>query len=90
MLFVLSGKNRIKVYVSLLNGIKTATDIKYDIKSPLSSICRTLKQMERVGIIMCLNKHSHRDKYYKITDPAIKFQDIVLNKFNSLQERLKQ
>lgn len=64
--YILNGKNRVKIYYTLLNCIKSARDIEKSTGISLSSICRSLKELKEKGIIECLNENFAGTKLYTL------------------------
>ncbi len=78
--FIIKGSTRIKIFLSLLDGIKTAREIEIETSVLLPSICRSLKGMIAQGIIECLNINDTQGKLYKLSAEAITLAPIVIDK----------
>lgn len=62
--YILNGSNRIKICALLFENLKTASDIKNELKISLSSVCRTLDGLKKYGIINCPNENFNGKKLY--------------------------
>ncbi|MFW9906599.1 MAG: hypothetical protein ACFFFH_19990 [Candidatus Thorarchaeota archaeon] len=69
-----------KIFLSLLDGIKTAREIEIETSILLPSIYRSLKGMMVQGIIECLNINDTQGKLYKLSADAITLAPIVIDK----------
>ncbi|MFW9855887.1 MAG: hypothetical protein ACFFFG_12565 [Candidatus Thorarchaeota archaeon] len=79
--FILGGVNRIKVFISLSEGIKTARDVQIDLAKGksihLTSICRTLKALKTQQIITCLNTDHQVGKLYSLFPDVTQLTPLV-------------
>ena len=65
--FIISGKNRIKIYLTLLNGGMFINDIAIETDTNISSISRTVKELVKKNIIIA-NKINSSRTIYKLED----------------------
>ncbi len=65
--FVVSGKFRKKVFLELKRKT-TPSQIAKDAKVSTTQVSRTLKQLEKKGLVECLTPRSKMGKIYALTD----------------------
>jgi len=82
--FVLNGKNRIRIYLQLLEEPCFAYEIARKEYLTVSAVLRTIKDLQRAQVITCLNPKDRNKKLYCLTEKALLFQDEIKNK-TSLQ-----
>lgn len=77
--FILNGSVRIRIYSCLFNQPKSyAYEIARIETINVSSVIRSLKELEARNVIKCLNPASKRRRFYKLTPEALKLKDDVL------------
>lgn len=67
MSFVMASKIRIKILISLKEGIKTPKQLANEINTHLSHVSRALKELSEKDLIECLTPKVHKNKFYTIT-----------------------
>jgi len=65
--FVVSGKFRKKVFVELKRK-RTPSQIAKDAKVSTTQVSRTLKQLEKKGLVECLTPNSKMGKIYTLSN----------------------
>ena len=77
--YVLMGKTRTKVYLSLLDELQTPSDIAKNLNIHLSSVCRSIKDLERNKIIVPISNNINGKNLYKINEKisTIEFKKII-------------
>jgi DNA-binding MarR family transcriptional regulator len=65
--YVLGGKFRRRVFMELRRK-RIPSDIASDIKASTTQVSRTLKQLERRGLVECLTPGSKKGKIYSLTE----------------------
>jgi hypothetical protein len=81
--YILSGSNRIKICYFLFSGLKTARDLEKETNVPLSSICRSLKELKENEIILCVNETFHGSKLYSSHPDIDLLKDYIIERMNS-------
>ena len=81
--FVLKGKIRSKILLSINNNIKSPTDIAKEINIHLSSVCRAVNSLVTKEIIIPLSLNKNGNNFYRINDIKFttKLNEIFRNKF---------
>jgi len=64
--FILSGRHRITL-LNLLGSPKTPTQLKELTKLHFNSVSRTLMELNKKGLIECLNPSQKLVRFYRIT-----------------------
>ena len=84
--YLYKGKNKAKIYKEISTGYKTASDIAKSLNISLSSVCRTLRELENNTLINSANDSDGRGKLYFI--PESSWKDIIDTELSKkLQER---
>lgn len=78
--FILNGKNRIKIYLNLLEEPCYAYEIARKEYLTVSAVLRTFKDLEKGQVIVCLNPKVRNKKIYCLTEKALLLQDKIKNK----------
>jgi len=65
--YIISSKYRIHVVISLLKHPKTPTQISSEMKANLGHISRTLKELSKLQIVLCINPSAIKGRIYKLT-----------------------
>ncbi|MFX0087774.1 MAG: hypothetical protein ACFFAU_19135 [Candidatus Hodarchaeota archaeon] len=78
--YILNGTNRIKIYLALIKGVKTARELESDLNVVLTSVCRTLKGLEKRKVIKCINSFESRGKLYKLEEDVLDLKLIIKDK----------
>lgn len=87
--FVLAGKNRINVLLTLSeNTLTPAQILKKANYTYLTHIIRTLKELSKVELIECVNPESRSYKFYKITQKRKKVIKEVIKIKNEINKKL--
>lgn len=79
--FILSGSVRIKIFVYLCKKVSYASEIARNESLSVTSVARSMKEMERVGVVECVNPNSKRQKFYRLTRDALKLKEYVIKKY---------
>ena len=77
--FVTRGSVRRKVIKGLLRP-NTTTELAKTIGVDRAAVSRTIKAMEKVGLVECLTPDENRDRYYRITETGKKVVEIIEGK----------
>jgi len=77
--FVTRGSVRRKVIKGLLRP-NTTTELAKMIGVDRAAVSRTIKAMEKVGLVECLTPEENRDRYYRTTDAGKKVVAIIEEK----------
>jgi DNA-binding MarR family transcriptional regulator len=74
--FVTRGSVRRKVIKGLLRP-NTPTELAKTIGVDRAAVSRTIRAMEKVGLVECLTPEENRDRYYRITETGKKVVAII-------------
>jgi len=66
--FVTSSRLRFKILIELNKSKKTPSELSRIIKSPISHISSTMKELEEKNLIKCLTPERRKNKFYEITE----------------------
>ena len=77
--FIQKGKNRIIIFLYLHDKMQTANDISKKSNIHLSSICRTIKEMEKQGIILRIKFNNKGKDLYRLNslNPSLEMIHII-------------
>jgi DNA-binding MarR family transcriptional regulator len=75
--FVMSSKMRFRVLILLNKSHKTPSELKLEIGTQISNISKTLKELEKAGLIKCLTPERRKAKFYGITEDGIRILDEI-------------
>lgn len=78
--FILNGKNRIRIYLNLLEEPCYAYEIARKENLTVSAVLRTFKDLDKAQVIVCLNPKDRYKKIYSLTEKALLLQDTIKNK----------
>ena len=78
--FILSGQVRMKIYSFLLKKPSFAYEIAQENALNISSVQRSIKELEANDVIKCLNPNRIRRKFYQLTIKAQKLEKEVLER----------
>ena len=73
--YIIKGKVRKKVLLSLKEKPKTATMISKDLNVHRSSISRSLLDLKNEGYARCENPDDDKYRFYKITSKGLKLSE---------------
>lgn len=65
--FVTGNKIRFRILISLKKNRKTPSDLSKDLPFPITHISTSLKKLEQVGLVECLDPSARKNKYFQIT-----------------------
>lgn len=77
--FIVRSKHRANI-LKLLESPKTPTKIKDEIKLHFNSVSRAIIELEKKGLIKCLNPNQKLSRFYQITNKGKE----ILAKLNKL------
>ncbi len=77
--FIVRSKHR-KIILELLDKPKTPTKIKEETKLHFNSVSRAIIELEKKGLIKCLNPTQKLSRFYQITKRGKE----ILEKLNNL------
>lgn len=87
--YILGGKNRITVFLCLLEKPSYAYKIAKKSSKNVSAIYRTLKELSLNGIVVCLNSKARYKKIYCLSKDALLLEpDIRDSKGSNLLEKV--
>lgn len=85
--FILSGKNRIKIFLLLENNLMAPSDISKKIGIDLSSVCKSLKDLSEQEILHEIRNFASNKRFYRINCNYIHLK-IKINEIATLRDYL--
>ncbi|MBI2575857.1 helix-turn-helix transcriptional regulator [Candidatus Woesearchaeota archaeon] len=82
VIFVIKGKLRKSILTFLRDKPKTGKRLSKELGKHLTSVSRTLLELEKKRYISCINPDDDRHRYYKITNKG----ESSLNKILELEK----
>ena len=79
--FILNGSVRIKVFTYLSKKVSYASEIARNESLSVNSVVRSVKEMEKEGVVECVNPNSKRQKFYRLTHNAFKLKEYVIRRY---------
>jgi predicted transcriptional regulator len=69
--YVVASKYRKHILLSLLKHPKTPTQLAAEMHTPLGHISRSLQELSRKNIVVCINPDAIKGKIYQLTEMGI-------------------
>jgi predicted transcriptional regulator len=83
--YVLSSKYRVEILKKMKNSPVTPSELSKELNCPLSRVSGTLRDLEKVNLVICLTPERSKGRLYKLTEKGEKILKRILSEYKTFE-----